>query len=260
MSSKLPKYINTFGFIDGVKLYIAEKHHKPIKDFKEIENYFRKKNGLEIGGPSNIFKKKALMPIYDKIANLDGVNFAASTIWTGAIDKEKGYIIDGKRVGRQYILDAVDLTPIKKNSYDFVLSCNNIEHIANPMKAIEQWLSVLNQGGILVIVAPRKESNFDHNRQIVKIDHLISDYQNKIKEDDLTHLSEILMLNDLKMDPGPPMTMEQFKERSLRNFENRCFHHHVFDLNVLEKIYEHFNLSIIKSIQLYSDYIIIGQR
>lgn len=256
----LIKTIGLKGFtIKLIKKVFKLRQYKSMKDFKEIENYFRKKNGLEIGGPSSIFNKNGFMPIYDKIENLDGVNFASSTIWTGAIDEEKGYIINGKRVGKQYILDAVDLTPIKKNSYDFVLSCNNIEHIANPMKAIEQWLSVLNQGGILVIVAPRKEANFDHNREIVKINHLISDYQNKIMEDDLTHLEEILTLHDLKMDP-PAGTIEQFKERSLKNFENRCLHQHVFDLNVLRNIYEHFNLSIIKSIQLDSDHVIIGQK
>ena len=110
--------------------------YKPMKGFKEIEKYFLNNNGLEIGGPSGCFKKNRLIPIYDKITNLDGVNFSSSTVWTGAIDKEKGFIIDGKHVGRQYILDAVDLTSIEKNTYDFILSCNNIEHIANPIKAL----------------------------------------------------------------------------------------------------------------------------
>ena len=259
MLPKIRKFIlliKAYG-LRGFIIKLKKKFIKPMKDFKEIEHFFRNKTGLEIGGPSWFFKR--YMPIYDKIANLDGVNFSSSTIWTGAIDEKKGFVIDDKSVGKQYILDAVDLTSIKNNTYDFVLSCNNIEHIANPMKAIEQWLSVLKKGGILVIIAPRKESNFDHNRDIVKFNHLIADYQNKTSEDDLTHLEEILTLHDLKMDP-PSGTIEQFKERSLKNFENRCLHQHVFDLNVLREIYEHFNLSIIRSFQLDSDYVIIGQK
>jgi len=232
---------------------------KPIKGFKEIEHYFSNKSGLEIGGPSSFFNRSGLMPIYDLASNLDCINFASSTIWTSTIDKEKGFIIDDKCVGKQYILDAVDLTSIRKNAYDFVLSCNSIEHIANPMKAVEQWLSVLKQGGILVIIAPRKEVNFDHNREIVKFDHLISDYQNEIKESDLSHLEEILSLHDLTMDP-PAGTIEKFILRSQRNIENRCLHQHVFDLNVLQQIYENFNLSIINSIQLDTDYVIIGLK
>ena len=187
------------------------------------------------------------------------MNFSSSTVWTGSIDDKKGFIIDGKQMGNQYILDAVDLTPMGKKQYDFVLSCNNIEHIANPMKAVEQWLSVLKPEGILVVVAPRKESNFDHNREIVKFDHLLSDFKNKTCEDDLTHLDEILKLHDLAMD-APAGTIDQFKERSLKNVENRCLHQHVFDLDVLKKICEYFNLTIIKSIQLHGDYVIIGKK
>lgn len=249
--------IKTYGLIGFIIKVKNKLFIKPMKGFKEIEHFFYNKTGLEIGGPSGFFKE--YMPIYDKMKNLDGVNFASSTIWTGAIDENKGFVVDGKCVGKQYILDAVDLTPIKKGTYDFVLSCNNIEHIANPMKAIAQWLSVLKNGGILVIVAPRKEANFDHDREIVKFKHLIADYKNKIAEDDLTHLDEILTLHDIKMDP-PAGTIEQFKERSLKNFETRCLHQHVFDLNVLREMYEHFNLSIIKSIQLDSDYVIIGKK
>jgi len=230
-----------------------------INDFLEIEKFFLNKNGLEIGGPSNFFNKEGPMPIYEKMGTLDNINFSSSTTWTGTINRENGFLIDGRKVGKQYIADATNLSFLKNYYYDFILSCNNIEHIANPIKAIEQWTSILNKKGTLVIVAPRKESNFDHNRAIVKFSHLISDYKNNMEEKDLTHLKEILRLHDLEMDP-PAGTKEQFKERSLKNYENRCLHHHVFDLNILKDIYNYFNLSIIKTVQLDSDYIIIGQK
>lgn len=230
---------------------------KPFPGFQEMEHFFLDKTGIEIGGPSWFFK--GCMPVYDKAGTLDGVNFSTSTIWTGVIDAKKGYVVDGRRTGRLYILDAVDLSPIGKDAYDFVLSCNNIEHIANPMKAMEQWLSVLKKGGVLVVVAPRKEANFDHNRETVTFGHLLADYRNNTAEDDLEHLEEILALHDLKRDPRAG-TMEQFRERSLRNFENRCLHHHVFDLNVLRELFGYFRLSVIEGMQLDSDYAVIGQK
>jgi SAM-dependent methyltransferase len=242
------------GFILQLKRRIFAR---PIKGFQEMEHFFLNKTGLEIGGPSRFFKED--MPVYDRIAHLDGVNFSPSTVWTGVIDVNKGYVVDGKRVGRQYILDAVDLSPVMKEHYDFVLSCNNIEHIANPIKAVEQWLSVLKKGGVLVVVAPRKEANFDHNREVVQFGHLIADYRNKTAEDDLTHLEEILTLHDLKMDPHAG-TEAQFRERSMNNFENRCLHQHVFDLNVLNEIYEYFKLSVVESVRLDHDHVIIGQK
>jgi SAM-dependent methyltransferase len=179
-------------------------------DFHQIEKFFVDKNGLEIGGASDFFSKNGFMPIYNKMATLDNVNFSSATIWTGIINEQSGFLINNKLAGKQYIADATDLTLLKNNSYDFILSCNNIEHIANPIKAIDQWIPLLNNGGVLVIVAPRKESNFDHNREIVKFDHLISDYMNDTKENDLTHLEEILQLHDLKMD-RPAGTKEQFR-------------------------------------------------
>jgi len=238
---------------------ITWKKIRTIPDYHLIERFFFDKNGLEIGGPSKFFSKDGFMPVYNKMATLDNVNFSSTTIWTGKINEQAGFLINNKPVGNQYITDATDLGLLKNNSYDFILSCNNIEHIANPIKAIEQWIPLLNNGGVLVIVAPRKESNFDHNREIVKFDHLISDYTNDTKEDDMTHFEEILLLHDLKMDP-PAGSREQFRERSLKNFENRCFHHHVFNLDVLTEIYDHFNLSVIKTVQLDSDYIIIGKK
>ncbi len=242
----------------GLILELKKRYFvKPLPGFREMEQFFLDKTGLEIGGPSWFFKGR--LPVYDKIKTLDGVNFSTSTIWTGAIDADRGFVVDGRRVGRQYILDAVDLSPIGKDAYDFVLSCNNIEHIANPMKAMEQWLSVLKKGGVLVVVAPRKEANFDHNRKTVAFGHLLADYENNTAEDDLTHLEEILALHDLGRDLHAG-TMEQFRERSLRNFENRCLHQHVFDMNVLKELFGYFELTVIESMQLDGDYVVIGRK
>ena len=156
------------GFVFGLSArWLRKKHCKPLAGFAGIEKLFRGKCGLEIGGPSSFFVAAGWLPVYDRMAALDGVNFSATTVWTGRIEVDRGFMVDGKRVGRQYILDAVDLAALERNSYDFVLSCNNIEHIANPLKAVEQWLAVLKPGGGLVVVAPRKEANFDHNREIV---------------------------------------------------------------------------------------------
>ena len=59
---------------------------------------------------------------------------------------------------------------------------------------------------------------------------MLEDFTRNTQEDDLTHLEEILSLHDLKMDPAAG-TPDNFRERSLRNFENRCLHHHVFDVH-----------------------------
>jgi hypothetical protein len=87
----------------------------------------------------------------------------------------------------------------------------------------------------------------------------MADYKNNIGEDDLSHLEEILKLHDLSLDP-PAGTFEQFKARSLKNIENRCLHHHVFDNFLLKSVFEHFGLQVIYSSNTNDDYIIGGLK
>jgi len=57
---------------------------------------------------------------------------------------------------------------------------------------------------------------------------MLQDYDQNIQDYDLTHLPEILLMHDLSMDRSAG-TREAFRERSQKNFTNRCLHHHVFD-------------------------------
>jgi SAM-dependent methyltransferase len=238
-----------------------------IKNYKIIKKAVCGKNGLEIGGPSAVFNKDNYIPIYHQIKSLDGVNFSNETVWTGRVKTENGFYVNGKLIcngvggagGHLYISDAVDLSAVPNNAYNFVLSSNNIEHIANPMKALEKWLLKLKPNGVILIIAPRKESNFDHNRNVTPFSHILEDYQKDIGEDDLTHLDEILLLHDLSMD-APAGTPEQFKKRSLANLENRCLHQHVFDMNLLESMFNYFNIKILLKEQRHIDYTIMGRK
>ncbi|MDB5022938.1 MAG: hypothetical protein JWP78_693 [Mucilaginibacter sp.] len=65
-----------------------------------------------------------------------------------------------------------------------------------------------------------------------------------IMEDDLTHVEEILSLHDRDMDAGL-IEKDQFPARCLNNINNRCLHHHVFDIGLLKKIYAYLNLEVI---------------
>jgi hypothetical protein len=94
---------------------------------------------------------------------------------------------------------------------------------------------VLKPGGYAVILLPNKAHTFDHRRPDTTFAHLQQDFQNDVQDDDRTHLDEILALHDLEMDK-PAGTPEQFRERSLRNDENRCLHHHVFSPSLLKEV------------------------
>jgi hypothetical protein len=115
------------------------------------------------------------------------------------------------------------------------------------------------EGGTLVLILPRKESNFDHRRPVTTFNHLLEDYKNDIGEDDLTALEEVLRLHDLRMDYRAE-GMENFKKRSEDNFNNRCLHHHVYDLALLETICNYFKLKVVMKEVRVTDYIIVATK
>ncbi|MDP4283957.1 MAG: methyltransferase domain-containing protein [Bacteroidota bacterium] len=201
------------------------------------------KSGLEIGGPSGIFSPNNYLPLYSFVRSLDGVNFSNKTIWEGNLEQGNNYVYNGK-TGFQFIAEGTDLYKIKDETYDFVLSSNNLEHIANPIKSLLEWKRIIKTGGILILVLPRKESNFDHGRTITTFQHIKEDFENNITENDLTHLDEILQLHDLKRDPYAG-SYETFKKRSLNNLQERSLHHHVFDIELLKQMINFIGMNVI---------------
>lgn len=203
------------------------------------------KTGLEIGGPSNLFSRRGLVPVYPLVKQLDNCNFSSTTIWEGQITDGYTFRYDKNHSpGKQYILEASKLSSIPSAHYDFLLSSHVIEHIANPIKALYEWNRVLKDDGTFIIIIPHKDGTFDNKRNITPLYHIIEDYKNNIEEDDLTHLDEILKLHDLKKDPEAG-SIDQFKIRSYKNFENRSLHHHVFSTLSAVKLIDFVGLKIL---------------
>lgn len=200
---------------------------------------------LEIGGPSPTFTSGyGMFPVYSVAERIDNVNFSANTVWRKVGAESAPYVVDEQCVpGRQYIAEATDLAAIASASYDVVLSSHTLEHVANPLRALSEWKRVLTEDGVLLLVLPHKDGTFDHRRPVTTLAHLIRDFEQQTTEADLTHLDEILELHDLALDPLAGGT-EAFRQRSLRNLENRCLHHHVFDVRLAIEIVDHMGLRI----------------
>ena len=215
-----------------------------LRKFNLHTHRFRDRIGLEIGGPSEIFSKRGLAPVYSLAGRIDNSNYSAVTVWgypTAAIDH---FIFNpGREPGNQYINEATKLATVASESYDFVLSSHVLEHIANPIKALQEWMRVLRAGGALLLVVPHKDGTFDHRRPTTALAHLIDDLNNNTDEDDTTHLPEILALHDLSLDLAAG-TLEEFKARSLENVKNRCLHHHVFDTRLVVEVVNYVGLQI----------------
>lgn len=212
--------------------------------FQTYEGLFRDKKGIEFGGPSQVFSKDGIFPVYPIIEHLDNCNFSSKTVWKGDIKAGETYRFDHlKPPGHQYIADATSMKFISTGTYDFVLASHILEHVANPILALSEWLRLLKDHGTLVILIPLKSGNFDHRRPVTTLDHLIKDFVCGVTEDDLTHMPEILALHDLERDTEAG-NMADFKARSTCNFVNRCFHHHVFDTQLAARLMDYMGMQV----------------
>lgn len=194
------------------------------------------KMGVEIGGPSLTGDI-----LYENSENMDNVVFSKDTIWSTHTD-EYNYYKDKK--GKVIVNDAVNITLVPNECYDFVFSSHSLEHIANPLKAINEWLRIVKTDGHIIIVVPEKSCCFDHKRDYTQFSTLLSQYEKNVGEDDLSTLSEILLKHDLSMDLAAG-DFEHFKKRSLDNFNNRCLHHYVYNDELLMDICNHFKTKFV---------------
>ncbi|MEK6794043.1 MAG: methyltransferase domain-containing protein [Spirochaetota bacterium] len=234
---------------------IARKKPRSSPLFPHVKELFDGMRGLEIGGPSGLFNE--YYPIYPIAAAVDGCNFSSRTMWEGKLHEGENFSY-GDRVGHQYILDAVDLNTIPSGSYDFIISSNCLEHVGNTIKAVVEWLRVLKSGGAILIAVPNKRYYFDRKRPDTTMEHVLNDHNADIDEHDLTHLEEIVRLHDYRKDrsAGSP---DDFRRRSMNNFENRCLHHHIFSMSLLEQIADHCGIRVI-ALEERLDLTLIGQK
>lgn len=225
---------------------------KKIYDNYIHTDLFKNKRGVEIGGPTQFFSQN----IYDVCLSCDRVNFSNTTEWCQY--KSSDYVFENVKLGQVIIADATNLKCIPDRKYDFCISSNNLEHIANPIKAMKEFIRITKLDGLLLIIVPMKSKCFDHKREFTSFDHILNDYETDVKEADLTHLAEILEKHDYEMDI-PCGGKENFYQRSQKNFENRCLHHHVFSVAVLRKIFDFLNIEILESGDLAYNYFILGK-
>jgi predicted SAM-dependent methyltransferase len=211
--------------------------------FRQNKSHFKNKSGIEIGGPSQVFSNDGPLPVYGVAGKIDNVNYSSETFWGNTGEGKNFVFSSSKENGYQFISEASDLSSIKDNSYDFLLSSHVIEHLANPVRAVIEWKRIIKPGGFMVIVAPDRQRTYDHNRPLTSFEHIIEDHLNKTDEGDMTHLGEIIELHDLSMDPTVA-SFEDHEKRTLDNLNTRIAHHHTFDTSLLIRLVRYCKLNV----------------
>ncbi len=244
----LLKYSSYFKLLGPVGLMSAlYRRVRPVKakSFSAYCGRLAGRKGVEIGGPSRIFSARGIFPLYPVVASLDNVTFATRTIWEGELSHDMEYHFDADKLpGKQFILDATDLRKVVDCSYDFLLSSHVLEHLANPLRGLHEWMRIVKEGGTLVIVLPHKDGTFDHLRPVTAIEHMLEDYTLDRDELDETHMEETLRLHDLNFDDGVSGRGE-FEQRLRNNATERSLHHHVFSTLTVARLLDRAGLQIL---------------
>lgn len=204
-----------------------------MSDFKKINQILYGKTGIEFGGPTQLFSDHIYqMNLYSNVF-LDGGNIINSNYFQSNFTEEFNY---GMGKGVQYDVDCTNEDQLSKlKKYDFIVTSHAIEHIANPIKTICMWKKyLLNSGGYVLSIIPDYKFCFDRNRPLTTLNHLINDYNQDMKEDDITHIQEQKDLHDWNYGGH-----EKFYELCEINYLTRVVHHHTFDIDLVEKMFDY---------------------
>ena len=207
--------------------------------FDKIIEILNTKNGIEFGGPTELFSDNRWnMPLYNFV-QLDGGNLKDDNHF----QKIGENFVYSNKTGKQFNVDcASDLSVIENKRYDFIVTSHVIEHIANPIKSIRNWKKILNKDGYILSVMPDYRFCFDHNRPLTTLEHLIEDFLKDVGEDDKTHIEEQKTMHDWAYGGH-----KDFYSLCDINEKTRVVHHHTFDEKSFKDMMEHIGFETVIS-------------
>ena len=124
-----------------------------------------------------------------------------------------------------FLDDAETLSTFPDNTEDFVIASHVIEHMRNPIGAVENWLRVLKTGKHLYLVVPDYRKIFDKHRKRTTLQHMIEDYTDPSPFRDRDHYWEYAEKVNCEFF-GRPLDVE---EETIRLFyTDYSIHFHTF--------------------------------
>ncbi len=128
-------------------------------------------NGLEIGA----FNQPAIIPKHCKIEYCDAQSREDAAKCFPEL--EVNNLIEVEHICD---LDKKGLSLFEDKQFDFVIMNHVIEHVANPIKVIEEIFRITKS--YAVISAPDKNFTFDKPRDLTLFSHLEQEYDNQVTE------------------------------------------------------------------------------
>jgi predicted SAM-dependent methyltransferase len=138
---------------------------------------------------------------------------------------------------RADMLAAADALPFGAGSLDYFVASHVLEHLGNPIRALEEWTRALKPGGLLYLIVPDRRYTFDRPRRPTEVAHLFEDYERGTPDGDPTHVEEYAAMRELKPGQTREGLLEELLEE-LRSCRPMKIHHHVFEPGNLRELAE----------------------
>lgn len=132
-------------------------------------------------------------------------------------------------------LDKQGLSIFAKDSYDFVIFNHVIEHVANPIKAVNELFRIAKPGGLVILSAPDKDFTFDKKRALTSFEHLLAEYNNNVTEVTDEHYMDFLTVVHPELLRLTPPEIQAH----LSSIKRRREHAHVWNSRTFKEFLQH---------------------
>ena len=111
-------------------------------------------------------------------------------------------------------------------SLDFVIANHMLEHVEDPVAALETFLRVLRPGGIVFLTLPDPRDSFDQRRERTTVEHILRDHREGPEVSRREHYREWAHVVDGMLDEDDiARRVAEFEAQGIRN------HFHVWELD-----------------------------
>lgn len=173
--------------------------------------------GLEIGAMHN----PTQVPADCVVDYFDVVTKAEAMALFPELPPES-FRIDPKYLGD---LDTGGLAQIEDGRFDFVILNHVIEHVANPIKVVDELFRVVRAGGRVLIACPDKRFTFDRDRDLTDFEHLRNEYEAGVTVVTDAHYLDFLAKVHPEVMASPPEVLAHH----VAGVRQRREHAHVWD-------------------------------
>jgi SAM-dependent methyltransferase len=138
-----------------------------------VLSYLGGLKGIEIGASAhNEYELDAIN--VDRYGELD------------TIYKQEEWRLSGQKRAVDVVARGDDL-PFEDDSVDFVFASHVLEHFADPIRALEEWLRVARKYVVLVI--PHRDRTFDRDRELTPVGELLRRHEDRLDDPRDAHWS-----------------------------------------------------------------------